>query len=253
MIRRIDAYAYSNKLHPVSPLWKSGFAAALFALSYVGHPWVQTAIFGWMLVWIVGHAGIPLKFYAGLLALSLLFYAASLPALVLELNGTAGTLYVSEAGIDRAADLLCRTAACFAVLAFLVLTTPVTGLLQVLDKLRVPGLVIELVLITYRFIFLFADSALELYRAQRARGGQIGFRGRIRDTAILAGRLFVQAIQRYRGLAHGLAARGFTGDIRLSPCTSSDRPMPRAYLWEAGVGLAALLALQGWLLWREAL
>ncbi|MEK8129533.1 cobalt ECF transporter T component CbiQ [Paenibacillus filicis] len=252
MIRRIDAYAYNNGLRAVSPLWKAGFAAVLFVLSYLAHPLVQAAVFVWMFVWIVGHARIPFRFYAALLAVALLFYAASLPALVLELDSTGG-LYISETGLIRAAGLLTRTAACFATLAFLILTTPVSGLFQVLDKLRMPRLVIELMLITYRFIFLFADTAQELYQAQQARGGQSGFRGRIRDTAVLVGRLFAKTVQRYRGLAHGLASRGFTGDIRLSPLTGTGPAIPRAYLWEAILVLAALLALEGWFIWRDML
>ncbi|UQZ81706.1 Cobalt transport protein CbiQ [Paenibacillus konkukensis] len=264
MIRTIDVLSYNNKLRIVPPMWKSGFAAALVFLAYLTHPVVELALFGWMLVWTIGYAKIPLRYYGAFLGASCLFFIGSLPVLLLEIEpaGSAQqmthgiivgafshmTLYLNWNGLHLAMKLFVRILACLSATLFLILTTPMTELFQVMRKLRVPHLVLELMLITYRFLFLLADTAHDIYVAQRARGGQQGFRGRLQDTAVLVVRLFGKTMQRYQGLANGMISRGFTEDIRMAPYEAE--PMPGRYKLEMYGGVVLLIAAECWLRWR---
>ncbi|TDF93189.1 cobalt ECF transporter T component CbiQ [Paenibacillus piri] len=265
MIRLIDTYAYGNKLRSVSPLWKCGFTAAMFVLSYMSHPAVQLLTVGWMCLWTVGHARIPMRIYAGLLGTCFIFYAASLPAVLIEiapsgtqLPGTTGaafsftfahwTAYIPDSGVHASLLLLCRTAACVSCLSFMMLTTPVSELLQVMKWLRMPSLVIELMLIMYRFLFLLDTAAHDMYTAQMARGGHSGFKSRLADTASLVVRLFTKTMQRYKQLANGLIARGFTDEIHMAPYRAVS--VPARYWRESCAGIAALLLVELWLRWR---
>ncbi|MEB3102893.1 cobalt ECF transporter T component CbiQ [Ferviditalea candida] len=265
MIRQIDSFSYTNKLRPVSPLWKSGFAAVLFLLSYVSPPLVQTAIFGWISVWIVVYAKISFKFYLGLLGMSCLFYIASLPALLAEIQATpsaadspGGTIllaaahwivYVRPSGAAFAGMLGLRIIAASSCLLFLILTTPFSQLLQILNKLRVPTLVLQLMLIMYRFLFLLSDTATNMYTAQRARGGHHGFRNKLADTAVMVSRLFVKTMLQYKNLSYGLASRGFIDEIRTAPYEAA--PIPRRYYWESLIGVVLLAGLSIWLYGRK--
>ncbi|MEI7027405.1 cobalt ECF transporter T component CbiQ [Paenibacillus sp. y28] len=264
MMQRIDTISYTNKLRAVSPLWKSGLAALLFVLAYAAHPVVQLAIGAWMSLWIIGYARIPARFYLMLLGSSCLFYMASLPALLVQLTPagqaadgaslliqyTAGgwTAYVTESGLETALTLLVRIAACLSCMFFVTLTTPMPDLFQVMGKLKLPPLLLELMLIMYRFIFLLSQTARDMYTAQRARGGQAGFKGRLNDTALLIVRIFGKTMQRYRGLSFGLMARGFTGDIRMAPY--EPKGISFRYKAESGAGVLLLLLLELWLRWR---
>ncbi|MBW7477291.1 cobalt ECF transporter T component CbiQ [Paenibacillus oenotherae] len=245
MIKLIDTLSYSNALRPVSPLWKCGFAAALLLLSYVTHPQIQLCILLWMLIWIIGYAGIPAKYCLLLLGSSCLFYLASLPALIVEFK--AWTIYISDNGVQTVAVLFCRMIACLSAMLFIILTTPISQLLQVMRKLRVPALVLELMLITYRFLFLFLDTAQDMYVAQRARGGQYGFKSKLRDTAVIVVRLFAKTMQRYRGLSHGLISRGFTDEIKPAPYEAG--ALPLRFRLEMGIGIVILLLGESWLRW----
>jgi cobalt/nickel transport system permease protein len=291
MIKLIDTLSYGSKLRAVSPLWKSGFAALLFLLSYAAHPLVQLLIAAWMGHWTARYARIPLRIYAGLLGVSLLFYMASVPALLLEAapadaavaavsgapagfaasaasavtdiwgsgspGGFAGIIlfktdawqiYVSFHGIGLALHLLCRVAACLTCLLFLLLTTPLSELLQVLRVIRMPALILEIMLIMYRFLFILEDTARQLYVAQLARGGYAGYRQKLKDLALLIVRLFTKTIQRYKNLAQGLAARGFIDELHMAPYEA--KPVRLRYKLESCAGIAGLLLLELWLVWR---
>ncbi|WP_305799941.1 CbiQ family ECF transporter T component, partial [Lysinibacillus sp. GbtcB16] len=71
-------------------------------------------------------------------------------------------------------------------------------MLQVLRKVRIPELVLEIMQIMYRFLFLLFETASNMYLAQQARGGQSGFRSRLKDTATLIVQMFMKTLHQYR-------------------------------------------------------
>ncbi|MFF2912339.1 cobalt ECF transporter T component CbiQ [Paenibacillus sp. NPDC057934] len=262
MIRRVDAVSYGNAFRSLSPMWKSGFAAAMFVLSFVLDPVLQLAISLWLMIWCIFYAKIPIQLYAILLGSALLFYFISLPVLVVEIGrpatgeavvvlpmlGSSLSLYMTAAGLWRGGLLLARVAACLSCFFFLILTTPFAELLQVLRRLRMPQIVLELMLIMYRFLFLLSDTAQGMMLARRLRGGTRGFSAKLREAAGMAGVLFAKTVQRYHGLSQGFLTRGFDGDIVLPP--GETRPVPVRYAVEAYVGMAVLVLVQSWLAWR---
>jgi cobalt/nickel transport system permease protein len=269
MIKLIDTLSYRNRLRSVSPMWKCGFAAVLFVCSYLSHPVVQLLLASWMFIWTVLYARIPIKAYLILIGLPCLFYVSSLPAIIIEIrsmstDSVAGissnqvlfsalnwTFYVTEAGLYKAGYLFTRVFACISCLTFVMLTTPMSALFQVMSKLRMPSLVLEIMLIMYRFLFLLTETAQNMYSAQQARGGQSGFRSRLNDTAILIVRLFGKTMHKYKGLSHGLTARGFTEEIRMAPYEAN--PIALRYKWESYIGVTGLLLLELWIRWRYML
>lgn len=255
MIRRIDVLSYNNALRTLSPMWKSAFAAAMFLLSYTVHPLLQIAITLWMMSWCIRQAGIPVRAYGLLFGTALVFYALSVPALLLEfghpaagqdgifrLPGLSMPVYVTVAGLHRAWELLTRISACMSCFFFLIFTTPFSDLLQVLRRLHMPQIVLELMLIMYRFLFLLSDAAHGLMLARRLRGGSRGYKARLRETAAMGGALFGNTMHRYYGLSQGLLARGFTDEILLPPYAA--QPVPRRYAVRAYAGISLLLLAQ---------
>lgn len=270
MMKRIDTISYQNKLRSVSPTGKCGFAAVLFVLSYISHPFLQLLIGAVMLLWTVAYAKVPLRDYGILIGTPCLFYAVSLPPIILELHTANGVLVASSAatsfpdiplltighqtvllsgtGMAKAVELFTRIIGCLSCLTFVMLTIPMSELFQVMSKLRMPSLVLELMLIMYRFLFLLTDTAEQMVTAQKARGGQSGFRGRLRDTAMLIVRLFGKTMHRYRDLSYGLTARGFTYEIRLAPY--QPKPWPLRYRWEGLLTASVLILIEIWIRWR---
>jgi cobalt/nickel transport system permease protein len=239
MSHRIDALAHGNRLRVLPPGHKLAFTAVLLLLALVAPPPVQLLISLWLALWIVGYAGIPASLYLPMLLLPLGFAVSSLPAIVINGVGpgafagvqadvwkglsqpVAGwTLYISRQGLSQAMVLLSRSVAATSALFFLLLTTPFNELIQVLRQLRLPPLLLELMVYVYGFIFTLWAIADEIAVAQRARSGYSSRRRSLRSLDLLIGQLLQRSMASYRGLAMGLAARGFQGELRLVSCVN---------------------------------
>lgn len=254
----IDTLAYQNSLRFVSPVWKFGLAVVLIILSVLSQPIVQVVIFIWMILWILWYARIPWKPYLILLGTSLLFYLVSMPALLLEIEYTHHisreslfsfqifdwTFYVTEKGFNLAYSIFFRALASLSCLFFILFTIPFLEVLQVMKKLKLPQILIELSLVMYRFIFLLIDTAFGMLVAQQARGGHGSFSQKMRDFALLLGHLFAHTMQRYKGLTHGLISRGLSEEILLPPM--ENKGISLRFQIESVVGCCILLLLEGW-------
>jgi len=188
MHHHLDAYAYTNRLRPLPPQQKLIFALVVLGIALVTHPVTQGLIFIWLSVWTIGYARIPARVYGSVLTVMLLFLLTSTPALVLEIvpvnqrtltqaNSLGGLVvgnwycFISQSGFRQAMEVGMRSLACIACLLFMLFTIPFAELLSILRQCRVPVVLIDLLLLMYRFIFLFLDVLTQLQLAQRARGG----------------------------------------------------------------------------------
>jgi cobalt/nickel transport system permease protein len=261
MHHQIDSLAYTNRLRYLPPEHKLSFAAALFGLGYLAPPPIQLTIAAWLAVWIVGYVGIPISAYGKLQAIPLTFWLTSMPALVIGgvwlrdlaalqsdvLQGmTIGNLYLylSRQGLHQGITLLSRSLALTSCMYFVLLTVPFIEVLRVLQQLRCPTLIIELLSLMYRFIFVLTQTVFELLMAQQARVGYCGWRTSLRSFGILIGQLLKQTLDNYRQLALGLSSRGFNGELRVLH-TRRHQPNLR-YTLEAVGGWLLLAMVTGW-------
>jgi len=186
-------------------------------------------------------ARVPARVFLGVLALPLGFLAASLPMLLVSVNFTHGfTVAWSPDQIPVAVALFARAAGATAWLALLILTTPAHAMIPQLRRIGVPAFLVEIMLLTYRLIFVFAETAAAGYHAQAARLGHVGGRRALRSLGGLAAALFARAMTRARHMEIGLAARGFEGDLPVLP--EDDAPAAPARLALIAMGLVLLLA-----------
>lgn len=261
MHHQIDSLAYTNRLRYLPPEQKLSFAAVVFVLSYVAPPPVQIAIAIWLSVWTVVYAGIPINIYGKLQAIPLGFWLTSMPALMIggvwlhDLSALQGDvlqgvtlgnlhLYLSRQGLQQGLTLLSRSLALTACMYFILLTVPFIEVLRVLQQLRCPILMIELLSLMYRFIFVLTQTVFELLTAQQARVGYYGWRASMRSLGILVGQLLRQTLDTYRQLALGLSSRGFNGELRVLHTRRHKSDL--RYTLEAVGGCLLLAMLTGW-------
>ncbi len=190
-------------------------------------------------------AGVPARALLNVLAAPAAFLVAGVPFLAVSVHFADGLgLYWSPDGLRLALDTTVRALAAVSCLAFLTLTTPLTDLIALLRRLGIPAGLIELILLVYRLIFVFAERALTGRRAQTARLGYVRFDRSLRSVGGLASNLFQRALHQARRMEIGLAARGYTGELRV---LGSERALswPRLMM---GMTLVALIGLMGeWL------
>lgn len=231
MTLAIDTLAYTNRLRNLFPLHKLVFALSVLALALITHSWLQLLIFLWMSIWIVVYAKIPSFIYLKMVLLALLFWAGSLPALVI--NGVLGAdvaiispdvikgmsfgpyyLYLSHKGFETALVILARSMATISCLYFLMFTVPLVEVLETLQTLGFPKLLTELMLLIYRFIFIFLAVVSEILIAQKSRNGYHNLPASFRSLSMLIAQLLNRTIQHYHQFSDGLNARGYNGELK---------------------------------------
>lgn len=226
----IDRFAHlGSPLHRWDPRWK---LAAIFLLmismgleraSSREHPSLSVDLppaLGCLLVslGILALSRIPFSFVAaklkgsiGILLLVLAIFPLAYPGDDLRL----GFVALSADGFLAAVLIILRA------VAIIILVFPALGTsrfdvtMKALRSLRLPSPLVQIVLFTYRYLFVYADQMGRMQTAWRARG----FRARtdlrtLRTLGNGVGVLLVSTIERTARIQSAMKARGFGGSFR---------------------------------------
>jgi cobalt/nickel transport system permease protein len=126
-----------------------------------------------------------------------------------------GPVEVSPRGVELAAGITARAVAVLTLVLVLWATAPWEVTLKAAHALRVPGLVVQLVALTYRYLFLLGEEVGRLRIALRVRG----YRNRAnlhsyRTVGHVAGTLLVRSSERAERVGQAMRCRGFDGRFR---------------------------------------
>ena len=166
--------------------------------------------------------------FTGVIAVPALFLTSGDPSFRLPLLHWA----VTHQGLRSASFLVLRAETAATLAALLILCTPGAQLLRALRWFRLPAVVVTIAGMTYRYLFLFVQTAQEMFEAREARLiGVLEPADRRRLAAASAGLLLGKSLQLSGEVHLAMQARGFRGDIRLL-----DDPALGAIDW---LGLAA--------------
>lgn len=127
---------------------------------------------------------------------------------------------VTEAGSFTALQALLRCYAALGAMMLLLRLVPLYRLYAVLRSLGVPKLFIELVELTYRYIFLLEETAAQIRLAQTSRLGYLGgLKLKFQHFALLLSRTFILSQTESDRLYLGLVSRGYEDEGAVSPTT----------------------------------
>jgi cobalt/nickel transport system permease protein len=148
------------------------------------------------------------------------FALAALPFLIvlpftLDPDGPGwdvGAVHLSERGVLVGAGVVFRGVAIGALALVLVGTAPIHHTLAAAHRLKVPGLLVLVTLLAYRYAVLLADELRRLRVALRVRG----FRPRAdrhgyRTAGHVVGAVLVRGAERADRVSEAMRARGFDG------------------------------------------
>jgi len=125
---------------------------------------------------------------------------------------TLGPATVTREGVLLAARITLKSFAILALLIALVATMSVASLGNALSSLGVPSKLTQLLMVSYRYIFVIEQEYQRLVRAAKIRGFQPGTNMHTyRTYAYLAGMLFVRASMRAQRVYQAMLCRGFHG------------------------------------------
>jgi cobalt/nickel transport system permease protein len=215
-----DIPAPDSPLARRDPRWKlAGFVIAVATTAAIGNV-AAVAVSFIIALALVAIGRVPLSWYAGRLGPLvpfLLLFGLLMPLMVRggEPLAQFGPIEISQRGV-RAAALICLKALAILTFVLVLLTSaPFHVTLQAAHALHVPGLLVQLTLLTYRYLFVLVAEFRRLRTALRVRG----FRSRMnahsyRTVAHVAGALLVRSHERAERVGQAMRCRGFDGTFR---------------------------------------
>ena len=129
-----------------------------------------------------------------------------------EILTRIGFFAVYRPGIVLAGQITIKSNAILLTFIALIATMSFPTLGHAMHRLRVPGKIVHLMLMTYRYIFVIQQEYLRLIRAAKIRGFRPGTNVHAyRTFAYVIGMLFVRASSRAEKVHQAMLCRGFNG------------------------------------------
>ncbi|MFC1912413.1 cobalt ECF transporter T component CbiQ [Chloroflexota bacterium] len=121
---------------------------------------------------------------------------------------------VTYNGLQVLGNILAK--AWFSVLGLILLTstTPIARLLDGLERLRLPGVLIMILSFMYRYIFILVDEVMRMKQARDSRNFGGGRLWQVRTIGRMTGTLFLRSYERGERVYAAMLARGFDGHSR---------------------------------------
>lgn len=251
----IDYYAYASAIRGWNPGFKTAFSAACLLLCIACDAVsVSAAVIAAMALLTVGLGKLPLRRYLSLLSVPLLFMLLGSAAIALGVSlRPAGQfclhlgffyLYATEESLCQALALILKAMGAVSAMYMLTLSTPAGEIIHVLRSLRVPGLILELMNMIYRYIFILMDTQCRMHSAAAARLGYCDYRTSLSTFGKTAANLLVVSLKRGTAYYQALASRCYSGELRF---LTEEKPVRAAQIVPAALFLTFLT-----ILWRIA-
>lgn len=175
-------------------------------------------------------------FFSGVIVLPAIFIVPGETIAHLPVVGWAITLQ----GVRSAAFVIGRAETAATLSLLLVLTTPWPHVLKALGSLGVPAAVVAVLGMTYRYIFVLMQSALQMAEARQSRLiGPLDGPARRRLMMTMIGTLLAKTLALGTEVHGAMIARGYRGEVRLLDDFKT-RPADWVFLL-AALGVAATI------------
>ena len=222
----IDKLCYQSKLRYVNADLKFLFAMITLVFCIVSRSILLAVI---VLITngilTVKKGGIPFWHYKRLMEVPLVFLCFSTLTIIVNVSREPMDAYAIAVGkwyLTGSTDsvwfgiqLIVTALAAVSCLYFLTLNKTMTDILSVLERMHMPAILLELMMLIYRFIFVLLEIASAISTAQNSRLGNKDFRTSLRSFGQMAAALFVRALRKSGILHDAMESRCYDGKIRV--------------------------------------
>lgn len=223
---KIDKLCYNSKLRYQNAGEKFAFAMITLLICVMSRSIaVACIVLGVMGILTIYKGGVPLLCYLKFLMVPLTFLLLSTLAVMLHIQSVPMELFAIPLGkwylttsfhsVCYGGQLILTALGSISCLYFLSFTTPVPDILEVLRKLHCPKLLIELMLLIYRFIFILLKTASNISISQQCRLGNRNYKTALKSFGMLGSALMIRSVIRSGKLYDSMEARCYDGTIRV--------------------------------------
>ncbi|WP_053832233.1 cobalt ECF transporter T component CbiQ [Paraclostridium bifermentans] len=223
----IDNCAYLNNIKDVNPLIKLGITfIGVIASMLTQNANIHILIMLFMTALILFIARVDMKLYIKCLKIPIIFLIIGIGLNLINIsfenkdyifNVNILGLYIgtTEFAVKSSVNILLRAMSCIISVYFLILTTPFNQLIILLKKLHIPHTLIELMILIYRFIFIFIEEAEEIYKSQQLKFGYTNLRTSYNSMSLLIKTLFFRMMRRYEDMSISLDIKLYDGKFHV--------------------------------------
>lgn len=222
-----DKIAYTNRLTKVNPKIKFSLAMILLlvALIFENIP-IYIGMFLLIGFVLTQFAGIKYSRYLKFFRIPSSFLLLSLVTILISISKNIDTfLYsisiggfyigITQSSLNQCYILFFRALACLSCTYFLALTVPINQLLKVLKSMKMPLVVLEMIMLIYRFIMMFLEEYKDMQTAIYLKFGYGNLRTSYRSISLLIISLFARMMNRYEELSVSLEVKLYDGDFHV--------------------------------------
>lgn len=119
------------------------------------------------------------------------------------------------------------------------LTTPLHEMFTVLKKMKVPGILIELMNLMYRYIFVLLDTHSRMKNAAKSRLGYCGYKTSLYSFGQIGGNLFLISLKKASAYYDAMESRCYDGELEF---LQEEKPMTKEQA-AAGVFITVYLVV----------
>lgn len=222
----IDQLSYSSKLRYKNPYVKAFFSVCTLMLCVITRSIIVSMItFLVMGSLTIIKGGTSFSHYNKLIKIPMVFIFLSTISIIVNISkvplSSVGFpvfgyyISISSDSCFFSARLFLTALSSVSCLYFLSLTTPMTDLLMVLDRLHFPPVLIELMMLIYRFIFILMEIANSLTISMKSRLGYKDFKTSCYSVGSLMAVLLLRSMQKASYLYDAMESRCYNGRINL--------------------------------------
>lgn len=149
-------------------------------------------------------------------------------------------LAVTSGGIEQASLVLLRAISAVILIFPMIGTMRFETTMKALEGLRVPNKLVQMIMFTYRYIFVFVGELQRMFTALMSRGFNITMNTyTLKTMGKLIGMLFVRSYERADRVYNAMVSRGYTGTLQ----TVVEFEMHRKDILKAAVLVVIAVAL----------
>jgi len=222
----IDKFAYSSRLRYKSPALKASFAVGTLLICVGARSFAISLITLAVMARLTLYASrTSVRYYLKLMSIpfgfmvlgtaAIIFGITDAPLDLLSIPMGDRYLAVSHVSLMEGMRLVAVALASVSCLYFLILTTSVLDLLSLLQRLHCPKIMIELMMMIYRYIFVVLDMASAITTSQSCRLGNKDFMTELRSMGQMLAVLLVRSLNKASMLFDSMESRCYDGEIRV--------------------------------------
>lgn len=220
----MDTYARRSSYAAWNPAVKVTGSLAVLLLCVASPHALVPLVLAAALAGLTVAGGVPWGRYLALLTIPGAFLLLSVLTLlwtytavldgVLSVPFFGGYLTVTASAQVAAGRVAARALGGVSCLYFLSLSTPLPELFSVLRRLHLPEVVLDLMVLIYRYIFVLLSIHETMQHAAASRLGYGGLRQSLRTTGAVYGNLLAGSFRRAGACFDAMESRGYQGEIR---------------------------------------